>query len=817
MLPKNKGLKSNEALKRLKEYGPNKLPEKPPPSNLYIFVAQLKNPLVYILIVAGLVTFLLNHVSDTIIIGFAVFINTILGFFQERKANRALHALKQLIHPQAEVIRDGKKQTIEVEDVVPGDVIILNQGTKVPADGKIIDSNRLYIDEAILTGESVAVRKKKTDGIYMGTVVASGRGAMIVETTGARTEIGKIAEKVQVPDQDTPLKKQLRSLSSQLSILVLGLTAFVLVIGFIKGRPLIDIFTTSVALAVSSIPEGLLVALTVVLAIGMQRILKRKGLVRNLLSAETLGGVTTICVDKTGTLTEGSMRVTAVMGDKKDLMTQAILANDLDDPIVIAAYKWAKKRAGKHNIDSAGLIKKHTRLDSIPFSSKKRFFVSLNKWNDHNNMIFVNGAPEFLLDWSILPKGKAKEILSEIKKHTEQGRRVIGFARKKTVIKKKSVSSQDVTKGLHWVGLLVFSDPVRAGVKTALQKTKSAGIDLIVITGDYPQTAISVMDQLGISVQKNEVILGSDLKGLSLEALSKKLIDKKIALFARTTPEQKLRIVEGLKHNGEVVAMMGDGVNDAPALKRADIGVVVGDASDVAKETADLVLLNSSFTTVIAAIEEGRGIFTNIRKVILYLMSDAFEEIIAVVGTLLLGLPLPVTAAQILWINLISDGFPDLALTVDPKSKGIMNQSPRPSTEPLVTGWMKAIIGITSLIGGIIALSLFVYYFSTTQDLVLARSIAFASLGVNSLLFVFTIRTLTEPFWRENPFKNKWLNIAVIVGFIFQFLPFSSSSLRKFFGLTFPGYQPIMVVFASSIFTILMIEFMKIFIRKSKL
>jgi len=808
----NKGLTSEEAKQKLAEFGQNKLPETPPPSSLSILFLQLKNPLVYILIVAGLVTFSLGHFSDSTIIFFVVFINTILGFISEKRANNALQALKKLIHLKTLVIRDGKQLEIDVENLVPWDVVILSQGDKIPADGKLVEDNRFFVDESILTGESVSVPKKTGGEVYMGTIVASGKALMQVNLTGANTTIGKIASKVQEEHEDTPLKKQLTAFSKQLSKLVFLLTAIVMFVGLLRGRELVEIFTTSVALAVSSIPEGLLVGLTVVLAIGMQRILKRKGLVRHLVSAETLGGVTTICTDKTGTLTVGQMQVVETLGEEKDLTLQMIVANDLDDPIVISGSEWAKTKIS----DSKLLIEKHKRLDSIPFSPKTRFFMSLNKWDEANNMVFVNGAPDFLLKWATVDANTKKEIEKQIKTLTESGKRVVGFARKKVATSKKTLTESDAKNSLHWVGILAFSDPVREGVKEALEKTKKAGINTIVITGDYSQTAMSVMKELGINVEKSECMEGEDLARLNIAELQNKLKgENRIKLFARTNPEQKLKIIEALKNSGEVVAMMGDGVNDAPALKKADIGIVVGEATDVAKETADLILMDSSFATIVASIEEGRGIFDNIRKIILYLMSDAFEEIIAVVGTLLLGLPLPVTASQILWINLVSDGFPNLALTIDPKPPGSMEKPPRDPKDPLVSKWMKMLIGIISLVGGFIALGLFIYYLKTTGNVIMARSVAFLALGLNSLIFVFSVRTLTKPFWTSNVFENKWLNLSVLVGLVFQFIPFSTEGLRSFFGLKFPGLTALIVVIVSSLLVFIIIEGIKSLIRKN--
>jgi len=813
MTEKLTGLTPEEVKDGLKKYGRNVLPEKPPPSDLEILISQIKNPLVYILVVAGIVTFILREIPDTVIIGIAVFLNTILSFFQERKANKALYALKKLIHPKAKVIREGKEVEIDAEEIVPQELVVLDQGVKVPADGELLEANRLFLDEAILTGESVSVSKDQTDEVFMGTVVSSGRGLMKVLITGEDTQMGKIAVSIQEPSEDTPLQKQLSIFSRQLSFLVLFLVLFVFSVGLFKKLELVEIFETSVALAVSSIPEGILVGLTIVLAIGMQRILKKKGLVRSLISAETLGGVTTICIDKTGTLTEGKMRVVDAVGGEEEIAKQMVLANDHDDPLVIAAFEWAGKVLRKKKVSIGNMIEVYDRLDSVPFSSEKKYFASLHKWKGGNNKLFVNGAPEVLLDWSDLKEKDKKEIRRMIEQLTSQGKRVVGLASKNLGSTKKNIKEQDVRKNLTWVGLLAFSDPVRGGVKEALEKTKKAGIKLTVITGDYSQTAKSVMSQLDIHTCDDCLMLGKELEKVNVGSLSERLKKHPITLFARTTPQQKLIIVEALKKNGEVVAMMGDGVNDAPALNKADIGIVVGEATDVAKESADLVLLDSSFATIVSAIEEGRGIFDNVRKIILYLMSDSFEEIFVVVGAMLLGFPLPVTAAQILWINLVSDGFPDMALTIDHKQKGIMERSPRSPTEGLVANWMKYLILIISLSGGIVALILFSYFYLSTGDIVLARSIAFATLGVNSLVYVFSIRTLTQPFWEDNPFSNGWLNISVVAGFILQILPFMSEGLRSFFKVTYLTISQWLLIFCTSLIMFIIIEVSKITFR----
>lgn len=778
------------------------LPEKPPPSNVSLFLAQLQSPLIYILLIAALVTIVIGHGADAAIILVAVFINTVLGFFQERKASDALYALKHYVSSKATVIRAGKRQAVDTSVLVPGDIVVLDQGVKVPADGELIWDNRFFADESVLTGESVPVTKTSGDPVSMGTTVAAGQAVMRVSTIGANTQMGAIALQIQEKVEDTPLQKQLKHFSGQLVIVVSVLTVSVFVIGLLRQINLTDIFITSVALAVSSIPEGLIVSLTVVMAIGMQRILKRKGLVRHLSAAETLGGVTTICVDKTGTLTEGKMEVVKAIGDETELAEQVVLANDLDDPIVIAAFEWGRSFLQKK-------VPKHDRLDSIPFSSEERFFVSLHAWSSKANRVYVNGAPEIVLSWTTLSATEKKEVRKTIDELTKAGKRVLGLARKDVGKSKKHLEKEDAKSGLEWVGLLAFSDPVRSGVKDALRLASEAGIRTIVITGDYAKTSQYILHELGVDLAPEEVITGDQVRELSKDELAQKV--HTVRLFARTTPGQKLAIVAALKANGEVVAMMGDGVNDAPALHNSDIGIAVGEATDVAKESAGLVLLDSNFSTIVAAIEEGRAMFENIRKIILYLMSDAFGEIFVVLGSILLGLPLPLTAVQILWINIISDGFPNLALTIDPKRPGIMQEGPRHPKEKLVTRWMTVLIASVSTAAGIVALSTFIYLYRTTGSHELARSMAFLTLGLNTLAYVFSVRLLMTPFWRSNIFANGWLIVAVVAGFFLQMVPFATPAIREFFGLVYLGPEYWFVALGLSISMFFVVEVFKYF------
>src|SRR3989344_6053789 len=531
MFPNEPGLSNEEVKRRQLQYGANVLPEKPPPSQFSLILQQLRNPFVYVLLVAALVTSIIGHFSDALIIFLAVFINTIVGFIQESRANNALYALKHYVTSKATVIRNGQRISINTSDIVPGDLVVLDQGTKIPADGKLTFANRLYIDEAVLTGESLPVNKSKDDIVFMGTVVSSGEAAFLVEAIGATTKMGAIALQIQEIEEDTPLQRQLKGFSKQLVSIICVLTILVFILGLLYKFSLVEIFITSVALAVSSIPEGLLVSLTVVLAIGMQKIVKHRGLVRKLSAAETLGGVTVICVDKTGTLTQGKMEVVDYLGDKGRLAEQVLLANDLDDPIVISAFEWGR-------LIISDFVSEHPRLDSIPFSSKERFFMSLHEWSEKNNILFVNGAPELLLGWTTLSEVEKKAVNQNIDDLTKQGKRLIGFAKKEVSLGKNSLKTDDAKAGLTWVGILAFSDPVRSGVEESLRLAHDAGIRTMVITGDYPTTAEFVLTELGMGVKKDEVLLGNELEKLTVEELAQKV--KSIKLFARTTPDQKL-------------------------------------------------------------------------------------------------------------------------------------------------------------------------------------------------------------------------------------------------------------------------------------
>ena len=767
---KQAGLTSLEAERRLRANGVNEIKRKKRVGDWQLMLAQLQSPLIYVLLGAMIITGgLLKDKEDTMMIGIAVVFNTILGFFQERKANRALAALALVLTPKAKVKRDGQWREIEANQIVVGDLVRLEIGNKVPADGRVVKADALSCNEAVLTGESAAAAKQVKDRVFMGTVVVGGIGEMIVEQVGSQTEFGKIAESLQeTKEAATPLQRQLNKLARVLTWIVVLVSLGVAGIGLSTGMGLKEIFPVAVALAVAAIPEGLAVALTVILAIGMQRILKQKVLVRKLMAAETLGGVSVICCDKTGTLTEGKMRVVKVLTKDCPLLRKAAAwCNDMRDPLEVAMNDWSEYR------------ERANRLDSIPFDHKYNYIATL-----HPSLLLVSGAPEVILEKCKMPSEKRKTILKQFEKEAEKGQRLVGFAYRelKTENAKRKIDRKDI-ENLTWLGILVYEDPVREGVKEALKQARKAGIKIKLITGDYQFTAEAVAMKLGIEKQD---------------------------VYSRIKPEQKLKIVEDLQAQGEVVAMTGDGVNDAPALQRADIGIVVSEASDVAKETADMVLLDNNFGTILKAVAEGRLIRDNLKKVLLYLMADSFAEVVIVVLSLLFRVPLAVTAGMILWINLVSDGFPNLALTAEPAEADLLLRKADKQKNWLIDGEMSLLIGLISIVLAITAFAAFLYYWQNpAYGLDHARSVAFSLLGLNSLVYVWSARSLHLPMWQVKWDQNKWLIAAVLAGLGLQLAGLYSGFGQRLLGTVRIDWNEWMVVVLGSLLMLVIVEAVK--------
>lgn len=751
------GLSSVQVRQLQEKFGSNSFQSGKRKTPFEHFFTQFASPLIYILIGAGIITYLLKDYTDSIVIFLAVFVNTSLGFYQEMKAEGALHALKNMISPQARVIRDSKEQMIDAAELVPGDHVLVHDGDVVPADGIFIDVQSLSVNEAHLTGESMAVSKNNEEPAYMGSHVLGGRGVLIVNAIGQRTKIGAIAQQIStLEDTKTPLQLRLNLLAKYITIVVIGISALVFVVGLLYGASFREMFGTSVAIAVASVPEGMAISLTVILAVGMQRILKRKALVRRLVAAETLGSVTVIATDKTGTLTEGVMKVThEELIDKKRALQAAIYANNLDDPLEIALWDWAEK-SGQ---DPQEMVDSHTRSSEKPFDSISKYMSV-----EIEGIEYIKGAPEVLLKMSDLAREDKKRFQDHIDDLSSQGKRLLGFA-----TRKKGSSK------VQWAGLVGMTDPIREEIPAVMKSCEKAGMRIVMITGDYAGTAKAIWSSMYPDVRRQpEIIEGDQLNSLSKEQLKEKI--GHVDIFARVTPDHKLMIVSALQDSGEVVALIGDGVNDAPALKKADIGIVVGTASDVSKEVADMVLLDSNFKTIISAIEEGRNIFENMRKVLLYLLSDSFTQIVLVVGALIAGLPLPLTAAQILWINIVTDGLPAMALSFDKKEPGLLSKPPIKSKQSLLSKSVVGFIIVISALIGLSSLGLFMWYMRQ-GDLDVARTVTFTMVSLSTIMCVFSLHSLSSPLTFKSLISNRWLVIAVTASTLLQaiplFLPFA--------------------------------------------
>lgn len=853
------GLSGEEAQKRLKKFGPNELPREKKTTAFKIFLEQFKGPLIVVLLIAAIISISMAEFIDFGIIMAAVLLNTVIGFTQEYKANRSLQSLKKMIEPRASVRRDGREMTIPSHLVVPGDIILIESGSRVAADGRIVESYDFSSNEAALTGESFPVKKfdkilnegkvlaERINMVYFSTVAVRGRAVAVVTATGRHTEVGEIARLIrEIPEAKTPLQQKLHHFGKLLGAAVAIMSFLVFMLGILLGESVFDMFLMGVALAVAAIPEGLLVAVTIILAIGMQKILKKKALTRKLIAAETLGSVSVICSDKTGTLTEGEMQVTVVetcagpfeftaqkeagqqfaKSDHALALKIGLLCNDAHfedpsnfatSPIVGDPTDRALFRAARESgMDISATKSDYPRKQEIPFESSNRYMATRHKFNRELDVIYIKGAPEKILSYcgSYLDEGEIKEmhkadrerIFEHFEELTGKGLRVLATAYRRYDRKDKELTVEDL-KEMTFVAFFGLQDPVRPDVRGTIEECRAAGIRPVMVTGDHMLTAVSVAKQVGIEVKKNNTLNGAEIDKMTDRELEK--IIKKVDVFSRVEPHHKVRIVDAWQKTGAVVAMTGDGVNDAPALKAADVGVALGSGTDVAKENSDLVLLNNHYQTIVDAVQQGRVIFDNIRKVIVYLLSDSFSEMILIVGALLLRLPLPILPAQILWINLVTDGLPDMALTLEPGEKDVMKLPPRKRTEPLLNREMKAIIFIIGLITDLGLLGLFYYFISSGTDLVFARTVIFAALGLDSLLYVFSCRSLRHTIFTMNPFSNRWLVLAVVGGLGLQLIALYVPFFQNVFNLTTLGMSDWILVGSIGIIKLIGIEFTK--------
>jgi len=838
-----KGLSSEEAARRLQEYGPNELVEKEKVSPLKIFLGQFKDIFVIMLIIAmGISIFIALTSSegeefvDAATIGAIIILNSVVGFVQEYRSEKAMEAMKRLTAPKARVLRDGKEQLIPSREVVPGDIVLLEAGDRIPADCRLLEVVDLKNDEAILTGESTAVNKEdvivdpktpvadRKNMVFMATHITYGRGKAVVTSTGMKTEFGRVAELVQsMETTETPLKQKLTRFAKKLGKIIIAVCIVIFVVElyelFALGTSSIDeiinAFETSIALAVSAVPEGLPAVVTVSLALGARELAKRNALIRKLSSAETLGATTVICSDKTGTLTKGEMTVRKIYVDKKmidvtgagyepkgeflvdgtpvDPTKEAGLGLLLKAGTLCsnATYDGAKVlgdttegalivAAAKAGMDKTELETEYPRIQEVPFTSERKRMTAVHKLQKGKVAVYVKGAVEMILERSdrILKNGKSTKLSAKEKQQilkineemANQALRVLAVAYKEVPEAKNGKYTEDELESkLTFIGLAGMIDPPRDEAKHANEQCRKAGIKTVMITGDHKLTAVAIAKELGIMNEGDLALTGAELDKMS--DIEFEDIVEKAVVYARVSPEHKLRIVKALKDKGHIVAMTGDGVNDAPALKQADIGIAMGiTGTDVTREAADMVLADDNFATIVTAVEGGRAIYDNIRKFSFFLLRSNFDELLVIGVFALLGpfmgweeLILPLTPTMILWINLVTDGGPALALSMDPPQEDLMNRAPRDPKEGILHGRFASILAtfVTQFLGTGVLFA--IAYFIWGRPLEEAQTMAFVQATLQELMIVWNCRSETKSAFRLSFTSNKFLLFAVVV------------------------------------------------------
>lgn len=858
-------LKSNEeyglSYKQVKEvqaqYGKNKLSEKKRTSIIVRFFMQFNDFMIFILLLAAVVSFIVSFVQgeydflDPIIILIIVSLNAILGLVQENKAEKSLEALKNMSAPQAKVIRSGQVEEISTEELVPGDIILLESGDYVPADARLISSFNLKIEESALTGESIAIEKDpnvivaenatigdRFNMVFSGTSVSYGRAKAIVTATGMDTQMGHIADLILKDDSpDTPLQKKLENTGKLLGILAIIICIVIFLMGIFRGVSVFTMFMTSVSLAVAAIPEGLPAIVTIMLAIGVQRMAKRKAVIRKLPAVETLGSANIICSDKTGTLTQNKMKVVEVCStnevlgfddpQKALILTYGSLCNDTilqyidgdvttqGDPtetaMVLAAYQ--------QKIIKTVIDKEYKRIGEIPFDSKRKLMSTVHE-KDKEYIVITKGAPDVLLHkcthyydkGKVVPltAGSKKDITLQNEKMANKALRVLGVAYKIEGKKPISFGIDTIESGLVFLGLVGIIDPPREEVKGAVKTCKEAGIRPVMITGDHVITAKAIALKIGIMEKDGRAITGQELSKLDQDELSQIIED--YSVFARVSPEHKVRIVKAFQKRGNIVAMTGDGVNDAPALKSADIGCAMGiTGTDVAKGAADMVLLDDNFATIVEAVREGRGIYSNIKKAIHFLLSSNVGEIITIFLALLLGWSTPLLAIHLLWVNLVTDSLPAIALGLDPADEDVMKRKPYSAKNNFFSDglWLRiAIEGCMIGLLSIIAFGIGTVYFDTAGSYIVGRTMAFATLSISQLVHAFNVRT-EKSIFTTNIFQNIYLIGAFFIGVILQIIVISLPNLSNAFRVVPLQINQWCIVFILSLVPILIVELEK--------
>jgi Ca2+-transporting ATPase len=822
------GLSPGEAEERLKKYGPNVLKARKKTSPLILFLSQFNNFLIYLLIAATVVSFVIGEALDAAVIAAIIALNAILGFIQEYKAERSIEALRKLIVLEASALRGGMRYRLPASTLVPGDVIEVEAGENVPADCRIIYAASLKADESTLTGESEPSSKKAgtlpedtalgdmDNMLFMGTSVLDGRGLAIVVCTGMDTEVGRIASLIESGEkQETPMQVSINRLGKFFGIAAVMACVVIFAIGLLKGQRLYEMFLVAVSLAVAAIPEGLPATITIALTLGVQRMAGKKAVIRKLPAVETLGSTSIICSDKTGTLTQNVIVVKRIVTARQEYEVTgtgyshegAFISGGKEisprsDPsleLLLVAGTLCnnatfERLEGQWNIvgDStevallaasakAGLNKilmedDYPRIFEVPFNTDTRRMSTVNACRG-KKYVFVKGAPEVILGLSssVLVDGKAVPLDGTYRGHflrsndtmADNGMRVLGLAYKEIKGDPASMSVKEMENGLTYLGLSGMMDPPRPEVKDSVAWCKGAGIDVVMITGDQKPTAVTIARQLGIYGNGDVVVTGAELNDMTEEALDRNI--DRIKVYARTSPEQKLRIVEALQRKGRVVAMTGDGVNDAPALKRSDIGIAMGiTGTDVSRQAADMVLMDDNFATIVSAIGEGRRIYDNVKNVVKYLFSSNVGEVLAVFLGIMLGLPLPLLAIQILWVNLITDSLPALALSVDPVAPGVMKRKPRPRSEGIFTRLTLLDMALIGTATGVGTLGLFYMYLPGGVDE--ARTMAFTGLVVFQMWNCLNCRSEGKSLFGKSLMGNKYLIAAIAISVVLQWI-----------------------------------------------
>ncbi|HCB49836.1 MAG TPA: ATPase [Chloroflexi bacterium] len=880
------GLSSEEARERLERFGSNELEEQDAVSSWRILLRQFQELMVIILIVAAIVSLALGEIIDTVVIMAIVFINAAIGYSQEQRAEQAMAALKKMAIPTVRVRRDGEVQEISSTGLVPGDIVLLEAGNVVPADGRMIEGANLKAQESALTGESEPVEKQiaipggenltlgdRSNMVYMGTSITYGRGAVAITETGMNTELGHIAGLIQeVSDELTPLQRRLQRLGKTLTLIAVAIIAVVVLTGFfLRGEELETLLLTGISLAVAAIPEGLPAVVTITLALGSQRLLKRKALIRKLPAVETLGSVTVICSDKTGTLTENQMTVTIldVAGNREDIETlvsrkgvlleaiwdrsahpemralsvlvragalcnDAVLKHDADgtwraigDPTEGALLLAAKKLG----FEKEELDKNWPRVSEVPFTSERKRMTTVHRvdetarqtdlpWRESPYVLLSKGAVDSLLQVSdlVLVDNEVVAMDDEWRQRIEQandelarqGQRVLGIAFRFCEAAEPPTEEELLEVEEVFVGLVAMIDPPRPEAKAAVATAKRAGIRPVMITGDHPLTAIRIAQDLGIT-EGNHCLTGAELSQMTVSGLMGVVDD--VSVYARVSPEHKLNIVEALQTKGQIAAMTGDGVNDAPALKRADIGIAMGiTGTDVSKEASDMVLLDDNFATIVAAVEEGRVIYDNIRKFIKYTLSSNTGELFLMLVAPFLGMPLPLLPLQILWVNLVTDGLPGIALAQEKGEPGVMQRSPFKPTESIFSrGLGSQIVWIGSLMG---LVSLIVGYFAWLNDPSGPwQTMVFTTLVLSQMGNALAIRSNKLSLFSIGLFSNRLMVNAVLGTLALQLLLIYLPPLQSIFKTEALSLTELAVCLLSSIVVFAVFETYKWFIR----